>query len=317
MLAIVFDVLPIFLLILTGWAVVKIGFVKSELGPQLGDFVFKVAVPVLMFHTITTANFGTASPLRLWSAYFFGILITWTIGHLLATRLFGRDRRIGVLAGVSSSFANNVFIGLPLISRVLGNDGLVAVSILLVVHLPLMMVIGTVMMENAERRETGGHARGLGAVLLQVGRNLLTNPLVIGLLLGLVVHESGVPVPSPIESVLSQISGMAGPLALMSLGMALTRYHVSGNAGIAMLTSGLKLFCLPACVWVGCHIVGLTGTWAQAMVLTASVPTGINAWLIANRFGIGHELAASTITLTTAFGVLSVTFWAFLLGLGG
>jgi predicted permease len=49
-------------------------------------------------------------------------------------------------------------------------------------------------------------------------------------------------------------------------------------------------------------------------VLISSVPTGVNAWLIANRFGVGHSLAASTITLTTALGAISVTFWAFLLG---
>ncbi len=60
----------------------------------------------------------------------------------IATRLFGRDRREGVLAGVSSAFANNVFIGLPLVDRTVGPDGIVAMSILLAIHLPLMMIIG-------------------------------------------------------------------------------------------------------------------------------------------------------------------------------
>ncbi len=46
--------------------------------------------------------------------------MTWTIGHLAATLGFGRDARMGVLAGVSSAFANTVFIGLPLVSRLVG-----------------------------------------------------------------------------------------------------------------------------------------------------------------------------------------------------
>lgn len=40
---------------------------------------------------------------------------------------------------------------------------------------------------------------------------------------------------------------------------------------------------------------------------------GVNAWLIANRFGIGHSVAASTISISTATGVLSVSLWAWLL----
>ena len=49
-------------------------------------------------------------------------------------------------------------------------------------------------------------------------------------------------------------------------------------------------------------------------MLIASVPTGVNAWLIANRFGVGHSLAASTITVTTALGAISVSLWAYILG---
>lgn len=109
------DVLPIFILILFGWALVRLKILTAEIGDGLGDFVFKVAVPLLLLRTIANADFHGASPFRLWIAYFSGVLITWIIGHLLATRVFERDQKVGVLAGVSASFANNVFIGPPLV----------------------------------------------------------------------------------------------------------------------------------------------------------------------------------------------------------
>ncbi|MFA7413958.1 MAG: AEC family transporter [Rhizobium sp.] len=307
------NVLPIFILILLGWILVRAGLLRDDIGDALGEFVFKVAVPVLLFRTISEADFQGASPFRLWIAYFSGVAITWTVGHVTATRLFKRDQRVGVLAGVSSAFANNVFIGLPLVNRTVGSDGIVALSILLAVHLPLMMVIGTVLMEQAERKVTGGPSRGLVAILRQIGGNLIRNPLVIGLAAGLVVHVSGLPLPDVIGGVVSQIAAMAAPAALLSLGMALNKYGISGNLGIAGTMSALKLMLLPACVWAASRMLGLSDDWTAAMVLTSSVPTGINAWLIANRFGVGHGLAASTITLTTAAGVFSVTFWAWLL----
>ncbi len=313
MYAIAHDVLPIFILILIGWSLVKTRVLNADIGEGLGEFVFKVAVPVLLFRTISQADFHGASPFKLWVAYFAGVGVTWTIGHLVATRLFDRDERVGVLAGVSSAFANNIFIGLPLVERTVGAEGLVPLSILLAVHLPLMMVIGTVLMERAEQKASGRPSRGLKAVLRQIGSNLARNPLVIGLVAGLAVHLSGLHLPDVLDGVVAQIATMAAPAALISLGMALSKYGVAGNMRIAGIISALKLLVMPATVWGACHLLGLSPAWTAALVLTSSVPTGINAWLIANRFGVGHAIAASSITLTTALGVLSVTFWAYML----
>ena len=314
MTATLLNVLPVFLLIFIGWLAVRTGLLGDGVGEALGEFVFRIAVPVLLFRTIAEAEFHGQSPFRLWIAYFGGVAVTWAAGHLLATRLFRRDLRIGVLAGVSSAFANNVFIGLPLVGRMVGDDGIVALSILLAVHLPVMMIAGTLLMERAERRETGVDRGGVISVLGQVGRNLLHNPLVIGLAAGSVFHLGGVAMPATMKTVVDQIAATAGPAALISLGMALKKYGVSGNLGLSASISVLKLVLLPASVYAASRLVGLTPEWTAAMVLTSAVPTGINAWLIANRFGVGHSLAASTITMTTAAGVLTVTLWSLLLG---
>ncbi|MBB3612931.1 AEC family transporter [Rhizobium sp. BK602] len=308
------DVLPVFLLILVGWVIVRTGVLTASVGEAMSEFVFKIAVPLLLFRTIAEADFRGTSPFRLWIAYFAGVAVTWTAGHLAATRLFGRDARIGVLAGVSSAFANTIFIGLPLVGRTVGPEGIMAMSILIAVHLPTMMIAGTLLMEQAERRENGGAGRSMGELLTQVGRNLIRNPLVIGLLCGLVVHLAGIPLPATLGTVVDNIANIAGPAALISLGMALRQYGVSGNLGIASVTAAFKLVLLPACVLAAGYLLGLNPQWRAALVLTAAVPTGVNAWLIANRFGVGHSLAASTITLTTALGAFSVSVWAYLLG---
>ncbi len=308
------DVLPIFLLILVGWVIVRTGLLKADVGEAMSEFVFKVAVPLLLFRTIAEADFRGASPFRLWMAYFSGVAVTWAAGHIVATRLFGRDARIGVLAGVSSAFANTIFIGLPLVGRTVGPDGVMAMSILIAVHLPTMMIAGTLLMEQAERKENAGAGRSTGELLRQVGSNLLRNPLVIGLFCGLIVHLTSLPIPATLGTVVDSIANIAGPAALISLGMALRQYGLSGNLGVTSVIAAFKLFLLPACVLAAGLLLGLSPEWRAALVLTAAVPTGVNAWLIANRFGVGHGLAASAITLTTALGAFSVSLWAYLLG---
>lgn len=313
MYAIALNVAPIFTLILIGWLLARTGLLKSSVGDGLGEFVFKIALPVLIFRTLVEADFNGLSPFRLWGSYFFGVAVTWTTGHLIATRIFGRDATMGVIAGISASFANNVFIGLPLVGNIVGHDGLVPLSILLAVHLPIMMITGTILMENAKFKLEGGTKRPVSAILRQVGRNLVTNPLVIAMASGVAVNFVELPMTTIGSTVLAQIAGIAGPAALIALGMSLTRYSISGNVGLSGVMTLLKLILMPAAVWLGAHGLGLSPTWALALVLTSCLPTGVNSWLLATRFNTGQPLAASTITMSTATGILSVSFWAWLL----
>lgn len=307
------NVLPVFLLILIGWLIARSGLLKAETGDALGEFVFKIAVPMLIFRTLATAHFEGVSPFRLWTAYFIGVAITWTVGHLITVHVFKRDAKVAVIAGMSASFANNVFIGLPLVSHIVGQDGLVALSILLAIHLPIMMIVGTILMEGASAKVDGTAARGLTSVLKQVGSNLIRNPLVIALTCGLVVNLSGFSMNAPIERVVNQIADAASPAALISIGMALTRYPIKGDLGLSSSAAMLKLLLMPAFVFAASKMLDLRPDWTAALVLTSSVPTGINAWLIAQRFRSGQSLAASVIGITTAFGVASVSLWAWLL----
>lgn len=311
--AVALNVLPIFVLIFIGWLAVRMLYLKAEVGDSLSDFVFKIAVPVLLFRTIAEADFSQAQPWLLWVAYFSGVAVTWACGHMIAVLVFGRDPRVAVLAGVSSSFANTVFIGLPLVSRVVGEEGMVALSLLLSVHLPVMMIAGTVTMERAQRRIDGRPARSLFSLLGDVARNLSRNPLVIGLLFGALFHLAGLKPEGPFKVIVDQLAAVAAPAALVSIGMALVKYGISGNVALASVTSALKLVVLPACVYGAALLLGLPHDWTLALVLTASVPTGVNAWLIASHFNAGHGLASSTITLTTLLGVLTVSGWAYIL----
>lgn len=314
MLPVFLNVAPVFILILLGWSVAKARIMKPEAADALGDFVFRIGLPLLIFRTLSTADFDGSTPFRLWIAYFMGVIVTWTCAHLLTTRVFKRDAKVGVVAGLSASFANNVFIGIPLVKFMIGSDGLVALSILLVVHLPIMMMAGTVLMERAVARTEGVASGGVLSILRQVGRNLVRNPLVWALGTGLASNLLGVRLPVIATTVIDQLAVAASPLALLSIGMTLSRYAIRGDVGLTSTTAVLKLLLLPAVVFLVSRLLGLPDDWTAALVLTSSVPTGVNAWLLAGYFRTSQNLAASVIGITTALGVVSVSVWAWLLG---
>ena len=303
----------VFALVALGYAIAWARLLRDGGGEALGDFVIGVAIPVLLFRTLATADFAGASPAKLWIVYFTAIGVTWAVASLTVRRVFSRDQRSSVVAGLASSFSNLVLLGIPLILAVFGQVGFEVLSLLLAVHLPVMMAMSVVLFEIAERRD--GVATGAmepRAVFLRFLRNMAKNPIVIGILAGLLWRLSPVALPALMDEVIGRIAGLAGTLALISLGMSLHRFGIARNLMQGMTTSLLKVALMPTVAVVMALLLDLPPNVAHVVIVCAAMPTGVNPYLIANRFGTGEALASNTMVIATALSPLTLLFWLWL-----
>jgi hypothetical protein len=304
-------VLPVFGLIGLGYTVIALRLVGEEVANGLADFTFVVALPILLFRALGTLELPDFSPIPLWISYFSGALLMGAIGIIATEKVFGRDARAGVIGGLSTSYANLVMVGIPVLSQAFGEEGLVLGLILVAVHLPVMMTLSAFLIEFAEHRDGGTSGRPrLGEALLRTGRSLLKNALVIAILAGLAYRATGLPLEGVPREIIDRVSETAIPLALVALGMSLKKYGVRGNVPPALALGVLKLFVMPGLVFLTArYVVGLPPLAVAAVTIGAACPTGVNAYLIATRFQTGLALSANTITLTTAASVVTLTFW--------
>lgn len=309
-------VLPVFALIGIGYAAARFGLLDAKIGDALGQFIYVIAIPVLIFRTLATSSLGDVSPWGLWISYFTGVAVVWTIGMLTVRHLFGREARAGVIAGISAGFANTVLVGIPLITAIYGDEGLVPLFVLISIHLPVLTVVCAVLMERAAVLDGTQEAKPLGELLIGIARNLATNPIVIGIIAGGAWRMTGLPIEGVLADVLSRIAGSAIPVALFSLGMSIVAYGIRGNLVPGLLLSVLKIAVMPAVVYLmAAHVVHLPPLWVSVATLTAACPTGINAFLFANRYGTGHAMSANSITMTTGLALVSTVLWMAFLGL--
>lgn len=287
----------------SGWT----GLLRPQVGEALTDFAIVIAVPALLFRTVVNADLAGAQPWALWIAYFSAIPFVWTTGHLIVTRIFGREAPVGVVGGVAASFSNLLLLGIPFVLGVYGQPGIEVLSLVLAVHLPTMMAASMVMFEWARRGE--GVSSPLLTVLKQFFHNLLTNPLIVGILAALVWRATGLGMPGLATRFIDSFAGIAGTVALFAMGLSLRKYGISGDVRPAILMAALKLLLLPALVLVTAWLAGLPPLVAQVAIVGASLPTGVNPYLIATRFGTGQRLASNTMTISTAASVLTVGLW--------
>lgn len=307
-------VLPVFLLVGIGYATARSGILSAAVGEALGQFVYVIAIPVLIFKTLAVVSIGDASPWAMWLTYFGGVAVAWTTGTLVIRRLFAREARAGVIGGISAGFANTVMVGIPLVSAVFGKDGLVPLILLISVHLPVMTIVTAILMERAAALDGMAEARSPLAVVRSIVISLAQNPIVIAILCSVLWRLSGLPLTGIFEDVLTHISSTSLPIALLSLGMSMVLYGIRGNLLPGVLLSLIKVALMPAVVLgLGLYVFHLPPLWVAVMTLTAACPTGVNAFIFANRYGTGHAMSANSITLTTAAAVLTCGLWVMVL----
>ncbi|WP_062112913.1 AEC family transporter [Aureimonas sp. AU40] len=312
-------VAPIFILIGLGALVAKLKLLPTTTGEALTQFVFLVAVPALMFRTLATADFGEANPLFLWASYFAGVVPSFALGMVAARRLAGADRRTAVISGVSASFSNLIFVGIPVAERAFGREGLDVLALIISIHLPVMMTASTLLLERAALADArAGTASGLAngsapAVSLrrtlgQIGRNLSRNALVYGLLGGALWRLTGLPLTGPVGEVLRLLSVTAGPIALFAVGFSLPRYPIRGALRAPVAITALALLVQPLAVLLVGSLL-LPPLWLAVAVVAAASPTGVNAYLFATYFRAGEGLSAGVIVVSTVAAALTLTGW--------
>lgn len=304
-------VLPVFGLIALGYAIAALGVLGRETGEALSDFVFVVAIPVLVFRTLATAVFGGESPWGLWIGYFAMFAVMWVLGTLVIRRVFGRDARSGVVAGISTAYGNTVLVGIPLAIAAYGNDGAVVMALIIALHLPVMMSTSAILIIRAERLDGTAHAEpGTRAIVRGLALNLVRNPLVIALVLGVLWHVTGAPLAGLPRIMVDRVADVASTLALFAMGMSLRNYGIRGNVRAGLVLAALKLLLMPALVLVTArYLIPLPPVWAKVAVIAAACPTGVNAYVVAGRFRTGEALASNAITISTAGAVLSMMLW--------
>jgi malonate transporter len=306
MLASLAIVLPVFGLIAIGYAARQAGVLSDRTGEGLSDFVFTLAVPCLIFRTLVRAEIPAVQPWGYWISYFAGVAVVWMLATVAARRPFGLSGTSAVVAGFSAGQANTVLVGIPMILKAYGDEGAVPLFLLIAVHLPVTMTLATLL------------AEGRKASPLAILKRLVTHPIIIAIAAGSILRPVVSAIPGPFWQIIDFLGGTSIPCSLISMGIALRRYGMGAGWRLPGLIAALKLVLHPLVVMVlAVYVFDIPRTWAGVAVLFAACPSGINAYLFAQRYGEGVALASSSIALSTGLALVTIMAWLQVLEVAG
>lgn len=313
MLAVLIVVLPVFMVIGAGFVAVRTRVFPGEVIDGVTAFATRFAVPILLFSKMKELDIAGAFEAEMVIAFYAGALIAGGIG-IVAAIAAGVDNAKAVVIGFAAYFSNTVLIGLPVMTRAYGEPATEPMLAIIAFHAPLLLTVGTIVLILATGPSGGAGGGALDALSRSV-KSILRNGLMIGIVSGLCLNMSGLTLPEIVDAAVNMVASAALPTALFALGGALTRYTVRDEISWAVVGTGLSLFVHPGIAYLlGVYLFNLDEIFIRALVVTAAMPSGLNAYVFANSHKAGEGVAASTVVLSTAAAVLSVSFWLTVLG---
>ena len=303
--------LPIFLIMVLGWFLMKIGLFNKEFNKVADKYVFKVALPVLLFKDIATADIRSDFNL----AFVLFCMITTTIMFLAIwglSYIFIKDKtQVGAFAQASARGSAAV-LGIAFINNIYGNSGMA--PLMIVSAVPLYNILSVIILTFSADMGKGVNK---GENIKKACLNVIKNPIIIGIFLGLPFSIFGISIPQiPLKAVTS-IAQTATPIALLVVGAGFEGAKAIKKIKLTSIATFIKLVLLPLIFFPFAIAFGFRGSELVAILIMLGSPTTVTCYIMAKNMGNDEVLSSSIVVMATLLSSVTLTGWIFVLKVMG
>lgn len=293
--------MPVFFLMVLGACFRKAGIMEGAFVDKANQFVFKVALPVLLFEDLSNSDF-----LRVWDTRFVVFCFASTLGGILLAVLLSMGLKDRSLRGefIQASYRSSAaLLGIAFIKNIYGDVGMA--PLMIIGSVPLYNVMAVVILSFTNPEGAVLDRRMLGKTAM----GILKNPIILGILTGMAWSLLGLKQPPIMEKTVSSLAGVATPLGLTAMGASFDFGQASQGARAALGASAIKLVLLcaiflPAAVYLGFRQQQLVAI----LVMLGSAAT-VSCFVMARNMGHEGVLSSSVVAITTCGSAFTLTLW--------
>ncbi|WP_169566656.1 AEC family transporter [Sneathiella limimaris] len=292
------SILPIFLLLMTGYGLRRIGFPGEHFWPQADKVTYWVLFPALLFYRTTTA------PLQgdIVGTYALALIGALTICSLMAVLASKAMKFSNGLSGsvFQGATRHNTFIAFATADMLFGAEGLLLAAVATSILVPptnLYCVSALVTYQGQS------NSRSLKLRLLQ---EILRNPLLLAIGTGVFCNLTGIGKLPVIHDMAGILAKAALPFALLCVGAGLHIQTMRTETASLIISTFGKLILFPAIMIGVIFLTGLDGIAAVILVIYGAVPTASSGYALARQLGSDAEAMAAIITIQTLLSMITL-----------
>ncbi|MGB8455899.1 MAG: AEC family transporter [Anaerocolumna sp.] len=301
-------VFPMCILMVLGYLLKRGIHLTDATLKQINKMIFTIFLPVVLFRNIYTSDLiADVNPLLL---VFGGIASTTTffILYFLMPH-FVKNRRDAATMVQGIFRSNNVLFGLTIVESIYpGGEVLGMISVLAAFTVFIYNILVVFLFESYRDAKMN---------IRKVMTGVIKNPMIIGIIVGILLLFSGIKLPDMVMDVVSDVGGIATPLALIVLGGTFTFQGINRYRSKLIVSALGKLIVIPALVLPIAVLIGFRGPELVALMALFSSPTAVASFTMSDQMGGNGELAALIIVATSICSVFTLFLWTFLGNLCG
>ena len=203
---------------------------------------------------------------------------------------------------LNATYGNVVYFGIPLVTAAFETTSVPIILAIIAVHSAVLLPGTAVLIEIGSESSVVG-LKNAQRIVMQ----LLQNPIVMSIMAGLAWRFTNLELPLPLLNTFTLLGGAAAPLALFCLGVSLPNAEIPLLSSVEVVVGVvIKLTLLPILIGVACWHLGVEGAAWKVAVLTAAVPTGANANLMARNRSVLTDISAGIVVLATGVSALTI-----------
>ena len=292
---------PVFILIILGNLLRRIGVPELSFWHASDKLIYWVLIPALLFHHVSQITLSSIMIANYAVVILSGLFVVTTLSFI-AGKLFGYTPQIWTSL-MQGAARHNAFIALAIAGSLFGNKGLALGAIFMVILIPIINIVIVSVMASTLNQEEGNNSR---SSTFDVLFELIKNPFILAIAAGLVISFIDAERIIIIHDATGLLGSAALPIMLLSIGANIKIREISLAITPIIIANVLKLLIFPIVVFFVAKSVNLSLFETTVAVIFAAVPTAASSYSLAKQFGGETQLMTSIITIQVALSFITI-----------
>ena len=303
--------LPIFAVIAVGFFIKKKGIIKDQHVPLLNKLTYNFGLSSLIFLNIAENKLKEIFDVNIlkviFPTYFLFLIIVFLSFYFLKIKNKTKGAAI-----VSTYRSNMAFIGMPVLLYAYGSLATAKASIVIACLLPLNILVTALFLRLSNIQDSKDRKTDIKKLVIEI----ITDPVIIAVIAGLLISYFSYEIPAPIFRFFEILSGIAVPLALISIGASFKFSHIKSNIKYLSLISLGKLILLPLLSLVfSIFIFKVSNLDRDIICILFAMPLAVATFIQSERYNSDTDFVSSALITTTLISSVTITAWLFILRL--
>ncbi|MGL5655989.1 MAG: AEC family transporter [Fusobacteriaceae bacterium] len=295
------SIMPVFFVIALGWFSGKKEIVSVEHKKAFADYVMMFSFPLHLFIESAKADPKSLLDVKVISSFTLALMGLYIISFIVQKYIFKYDSKKAAQGSIVCSFPNMAFMGIPILSSLIGPEALVSVAIGNVVTIVTLIPITTIILESKD--DSGSSLEVIKASLI----SCVKKPLLIAPVLGIVFSVLQIEIPKVIFNSFELIGKSTSGVSLFSLGLVMASYRIVLSWQV-FFNIFMKNILQPIIMGGLILLFNLKGGMEKEILILCSMPTATISTMFGLKYGISEVESSSSTILGTIFSIVTLSF---------